>query len=188
MREINEYKEEIFRRSKAKLQKRQKMRQRILTWCLPIAICLAAYSAITLLPAVSSKNGASESADGIVIGNTSGSYICSYTQVTIKKGDEVKTITDKVATTRLFELVFFPDDGNDQATSDESKKETGSLLDTPNYSSHAADYVITFQTDSGAQSIFLLNGNELYNVSRETKTILTDTQLTELLAALGVSG
>lgn len=183
MRELNECKAEIFRRSKKRIQARKKRRAWLISLCLCFVVCASAYS----LAESQTKKSNDQAPDGLTGSVSNGSYVCSYTQVSVQTGDEVKFITDKVAVTNLFEIIFVPDSSHGQESADESQNEMDGVLDLPNYSSHSADYVITFQTAFGAQSIFLLNGNELYSVTGKTATTLTNAQRAELLAALGVS-
>ena len=48
-------------------------------------------------------------------------------------------------------------------------------------------YIITFVTEDGSEKVYALDNNELFNVDENTRIILTDAQLEELSALLGIT-
>lgn len=187
MRQISIYKEEIFRRSKVKLQQRQK-RRRILSWCVPLVLCLAVYSTVSLIPAFSHKN--SGSAPEAYLDGSSGSYVCSYETVTVrdlaKPEQNISSITDKVAVTKAYCTVFAFDEST-YAGNSESNKHTALGGVDSDFRGYSDGYLITFRTAEGAESHCVLHGNELYFAAKDQSAQLTDGQVSQIEAALGIS-
>lgn len=187
MKQIDSYKEEIFRRSKIKLQQRQK-RRRMLTLCIPFALCLAICSAAAILPAFSHKN--SESAPEAYYDGSNGSYICSYETVTVrdlaKSGQTVAAITDKVAVTKAYCAIFAFDETTDTGSSEDNKHSPVGGADS-DFRGYSDGYLITFCTAEGAESHCILRGNALYFAAKEQSVALTETQVSQIETALGIS-
>ena len=175
MRNLKECQAEVFRRSEKRIEKRRKTYKRIGVWCIPLVLCIAAYSAVSLLPGSSSK-GTNETADGKTQEFANGSYICSYERVEIReRGGKVTQITDKVAVTKAFSAVFAYDDKTDNG---ENQSAVGQVLE--------ADVLITFSTGEGDKTVCGLHGNRLIYGHKNIQVDLTDAQVAEMLTALGI--
>ena len=61
MRELNECKAEVFRRSESRIQERKKIRNRVLAWCIPLCLIGTIWS-VTILPAMPSQERKNEAA------------------------------------------------------------------------------------------------------------------------------
>ena len=187
MKQIDSYKEEIFRRSKAKLQQRQRHR-RMLTLCLPFALCLAICSAATLIPIFSHKN--SESAPESYYNGSSGSHICSYETVTVRglaePAQTIAAITDKVAVTKAYCAIFAFDEPTDAGSSEDNKHSPVGGADS-DFRGYSDGYLITFRTAEGAESHCILRGNELYFTAKDQSVALTETQVSQIETVLGIS-
>ena len=48
-------------------------------------------------------------------------------------------------------------------------------------------FVVTFRTEDGYENVYVLDGNELFNVNEKTRILLTDLQTAALKEALGIS-
>lgn len=184
MKQIDIYKEEIFRRSEVKLQQRRK-RRRILTLCLPLVVCLSLCSLAAFLPTFSHKNA--EAQPETYFDGSNGSYVCSYETVTVRDLAEpeqtISNITDKAAVTKAYSAVFAFDESRG---TEENKHSAAGGVDSGSYG-HSGGYLITFQTAEGAQSHCILHGNELYFAAKDQSVALTDAQVSQIETVLGIS-
>lgn len=175
MRELNECKAEVFRRSEKRIKERKKKLKRILALCIPL--CLA----VTVLSfAVLTKEKVKYGDYGAE------SYVCSYTEAVISTADGTYTvsrkITDKVEVTNIFSAIFnLYNEAYDAGT--DGNENAGALPDT---STESNNCVITFRTEDGFQTVYTLEGNELSSVDENMKTVLTDSQVAELKEVLGI--
>ena len=186
MKDMNEYKAEVFFRSETRIKERRKKRNRILTLCIPLCMVII-IGAVMFLPTMRTAkkaNGSYEVFDG---NRTNGSYVCSYTEAVICNGNGTNTdsqiITDKVEVTEIFSVIFNLYDGVDKAENCDEKYEG---VQDPPTEEMLNDYVITLRTEDGAETVYTLDGNELLNVDEDMKIILTDSQLAELKEVLDI--
>lgn len=186
MRGLSECKAEVFRRSENRIKEGRKKRNRVIALCIPLVLFITAYS-VMILPAMMPAGEANHNGHGEMYGESAnGSDVCSYTEVVIRNADspdgESQRVTDKAAVTEMFEAIFSLDGeigaGAIAANESEQQIENAGRL---------TGCIITFITDDGLKTVYTLNKNELLNVSANTKIILTDAQVTELKATLGIS-
>lgn len=176
MRNLYDCKAEIFRRSEQRIQKRRQNRRRILACCVPAVLCITVCAAM-FLPV---KKDGSEHFDGLTGGISLESYVCSYVEVTIQQGANApQRITDKAAVTRIFEAVFQPDWAVHAETGTEPEKASGSLIPP-------AEYIITFMTEDGSKTVYTLDENILFSIKENSRILLSDAQVSQLKAALGI--
>ncbi len=100
MRTLQENKAEIFRRAQERIQKRRAVRRRVTAIGLS-AVCIGVIGAVVLQPPREPMVGAPPKENF-----QDGSIVCTYVRAEIYAGDEMWTVTDKVAVTKLFEAVF----------------------------------------------------------------------------------
>lgn len=193
MRELNELKAEIFSRSEKRIKERKRKRAAVLALAVPICITVAVCSA-TLLPKITSDGADAflEEVTGTLEDGTSGSLVCSYTEVTVYGKNDTVTITDKVQVTKIFQAVFtgenesavsnnaMPGDSVQDSNGDPTKHESDNLKGP------AREITITFATAEGDTTTYTLSGNEVTNVDEGVTTILSDEELSELKELLGL--
>lgn len=197
MRNFEERKAEVFRRSENRIKERKRNRNRILALCIPLCLILTVWS-VTILPAMLPAtekdagadqeiefNGSTNDADG-----ADGKHI--YLSVEVKGNDSefYSEITDATGVTAVYENVFLAfegqDGGNDmsgiiqESTSDDGSKESA------DNSKENCSYTITMKAADGTNRIYLLNNNTLKDVTFNRTTILTNEQLADLRLSLGL--
>ena len=204
MRELNELKAEVFTRSEKRIKERKRNRNRIIALCVPLCLIISVLSVTLLrdflpvshdgtelgtLGTDNKYNGINDEAvlDGY---SSSNSLTCSYTEVLVTTSDSAEEpvkITDKVKVTQIFSAVFVSDD-SDPETSAGCGKESFDSLESQdsNFEGRPTEIVITFLTDDGAQTVYKLKENELWNEDEDTTTLLCDEQVEELKALLGL--
>ena len=166
MRNFEERKAEIFRRSKERINEKRKKRNRIISICIPVLICLGAYS-IFILPAMmpatmpSDPNAADDThqeiADEVIIYpvsveffNNDGNLICSYTEN--EKIMQLCTVTDSII--------------NENSTLNESED----IALTEN------SYSVVFTYNTNGKSTYKVIGNTLFNTATEKYYTITPEQ------------
>ena len=198
MRNFEERKAEVFRRSENRIKERKRNRNRILALCIPLCLILTVWS-VMILPAmlpVAEKdagaeqeigfNGSTNDADG-----AEGKHIYLSIEVKDNDSDFYSEITDSSGVTNVYENVFLAfedqDAGNDmsgviqESTSDDESKESA------NNSKDSHSYTITMNAADGSNRIYLLDNNMLKDVTFNRTTILNDEQLANLKLALGLT-
>ncbi len=199
MKSLDLYKEEIFRRSEQKIAKRKK-RRRIIAAVLPICICVAAaavalpqlipqgedavlYSANGQAVAESAIETASEiynSSSGLIgsVENGNGQYSLAYGYISleISDGENAMALTDAEKITELYSLIGVYID----------KYAMENIKSAPIGSSSKA-YTVVFTAATGERVCYFVCGNKLGQADNFAVT-LSDAEMAELKAALGISG
>lgn len=197
MRNFEERKAEVFRRSENRIKERKRNRNRILALCIPLCLILTVWSVMILpamLPAKMDNaaeeniefNGSMNDTDG-----AEGKHIYLSVEVKGNNSDFYAEITDASSVTGVYENVFLAfedqDAGNDmsgviqESTSDDESKESA------NNSKDSHSYTITMNAADGSNRIYLLDNNMLKDVTFNRTTILNDEQLANLKLALGLT-
>ena len=180
MRDLNECKAEIFRRSENRIKERKKHRNRVLSLCIPLCLVVGA---LLMLPGLSlaQKNAEQENTK---LENTE-SIVCTYTKVEILNAGQglipEMTVTDKVGVTKIFCAVgnCFPSDNSGQKGPTDSKDDA---------SPTETSITIVFTDDAGNQETYNLNGIFLVNLDKNEAVVLTEEQREQLVTVLGVTG
>lgn len=183
MRDLKECKAEVFRRSENRIKARKKLRNRVLSLCIPVCLVIGA---LLILPGLPSQQKNASHSEGIrgeqgKVDNTT-SIVCTYTKVEILNAGQKpiagKTVTDKVEVTKIFNAIgrCFPADYDEQQSPNASKG--------PGFDSAAMGITIVFTDDAGNRETYNLNGMVLVNLDKNTEVILTADQHTELETAL----
>ncbi len=186
MREIDECKAEVFRRSEKRIKERKKKRNHILSLCIPLCLVVTVWS-VMIMPAMMPKKAVKNVAEVVIEDcTTSNSYVCPYTEVMIRNADSSnvgsQSVTDKVKVARIFETISALNESADGGlTADED------AADQNESTKNLTGYIITFVTEDGSEKVYALDNNELFNVDENTRIILTDSQLEELSALLGIT-
>ena len=199
MRNFEERKAEVFRRSENRIKERKRNRNRILALCIPLCLIVTVWSIMILpamMPASKSNNNAGEGMDimGSVDG-TAAAYVRvevmstgTATQSTILKdnADEVAQIYYTVQSSFVSSGGGNKESANDKAEDDALTEENKdySQSGTTNLSS---GFRIIFTTENGAQTVYSLSGDKLLNETTKQETILTVDQRSNLLDMLGLT-
>ena len=196
MRELNECKAEIFRRSEERIKQRKKARNRVLAFCIPLCLCLAVCSA-SFLPAIlySDKSAKNEAADMLAKEEceySEGSLVCSYVTAEIRNmngtAEDYQEIRDKAEVTRIFEVLYsvFPNiDGSSKGDKEFGQKSNVQDYDT-NAGSKKIEYKITLTAADGSYTVYTFSDNKLCNLSTGQTIALSDEQLSELKETLNL--
>lgn len=186
MRELDECKAEVFRRSEKRIKERKKKRNRILFLCISLFLIVTVWS-VMIMPEMMPKKAVKNVAEGVIEDSTtSNSYVCPYTEVMIRNAgssnDGSQRVTDKVKVARIFEMIFALGElAGERLTADED------AADQNEGTKYLTGYIITFVTEDGSEKVYALDNNELFNVDENTRIILTDSQLEELSTLLGIA-
>jgi len=194
MRELNECKAEVFRRSERRIKERRRVQKRIFTLCIPICLVVVLCSVMILPETVSKGNrGSGNKVDGGVLKeNSAGSIVCSYTLVEIQWTEELSEhntqhymkVTDKVEVTKIFCAIH----SLFSSVDDPEKNAEGSIYGNQQIGSTGKPekYKVIFSTAEGYQTVYNLYDNKIFNVSTGEKMILTDEQTAQLKVTLGI--
>lgn len=200
MRNFEERKAEVFRRSANRIKERKRNRNRILALCIPLCLILTAWS-ITILPAMlpAGKGNNNASGEGMdIMGSADGTDAAfvrvevmstgTATQSSIQKDDvnEVAQIYYTVQSSFVNYGGVNKEPANEKTEDDALTEENkdGLISGTTNASS---GYRIIFTTENGAQTIYFLSGDKLINETTKQETILTTDQRSNLLNVLGLT-
>lgn len=199
MRNFEERKAEVFRRSENRIKERKRNRNRILALCIPLCLIVTVWSIMILpamMPASKSNNNAGEGMD--IMGSVDGTDAAfvrvevmstgTATQSTILKdnADEVAQIYYTVQSSFVSSGGGNKESANDKAEDDALTEENKdySQSGTTNLSS---GFRIIFTTENGAQTVYSLSGDKLLNETTKQETILTVDQRSNLLDMLGLT-
>lgn len=176
MRELNECKAEIFRRSEKRIKERKRKRNRLIAFCVPLCICLAVISTSINFGMMGAKSGDSETFAGREEKSTD---ISNFIKVEISNRDQsaenYKIITDSDKINSILILL------------DSDADENGSAVNPEDNSSGDFDYLITFTDRNGYEAVYKIKGNILFDVNSNNQKHISDEQLTELITILGLT-
>ena len=209
MRNFDERKAEIFRRSENRIKKRKKNRKRILTLCIPLGLCIAILSVLYLPDMMITRNKNNNAADMDtvdVLEDISGFAFTSL-EITnnIASSGNSKTENDISNIENIYNIIQSSfvskdesqDDVYDQYA-DVHKGESSNKYDANDEKHSSANqsgstsqnhtkelcYTIAFNADNGTQTVYTLDGNILTNQITKQAVTLTDSQLSKLQMAL----
>lgn len=199
MRNFEERKAEVFRRSENRIKERKRNRNRILALCIPLCLIVTVWSVMILpamLPASKNNDGAENYMD--IAGGVDGSearYVCvevmstgTATQSTVRKED-----ADEVA--QIYYIVqssFVNSGGGNKESANEKPEDDALTEENKDYSQSgttnlSSGFRIIFTAENGMQSIYSLSGDKLFNETTKQETILTEDQRSNLLKVLGLT-
>lgn len=202
MRNLNEYKAEIFSRSEKRIKKRKKARRRALALGMTLCLVLTVWS-VTALPSMLSAGEFNETDKQVSengSGNASGNSV-SLVSISITGSEQLKnktqTVTDPHKVTDIHRAVldlFNQVKPGGTATNDNSyinsyiddnfkdATENGNSYDENRHQN--PDYTICFKFSDGSETEFSLNGNTLYDVNNDNLIYLSEIQLEEITECL----
>lgn len=189
MRELNECKAEVFRRSEKRIKDRRRKNKRVLAFCIPLCFVLLVWSAMSISPVETedSFDAAADEEEQILFDNTGEKVEYLYAELEIRKSDAAtEKITDASEVARIFETVngcFAAGEDIDNLMT-----ETQPLPDMDCSNETDGDVLteisIAFLNAEGTETVYLLKGNRLVNVRTNESAVLSEKQLSELKTAL----
>lgn len=199
MRNFEERKAEVFRRSENRIKERKRNRNRILAFCIPLCLIVTVWSIMILpamMPASKSDNNAGEGMD--IMGSVDGTA-AAYVRVevmstgTATQSAILKDDADEVAQIYYTVQSSFVNSGGGNKESAKEEAEDDALTDeNKDYSQSgttnlSSGFRIIFSTENGAQTIYSLSGDKLINETTKQETILAEDQRSNLLNMLGLT-
>ena len=167
----------------------------MLAVCIPLVFCIAAYS-VFILPAMLPTSKIENFADNNAVPEKYGSnFACSYTEVVISCADDSdsRRITDAAEVARILSAIqgLCDDPGSSGSVLPEVNPGeipvVESIYQSMGLTPELNGFVVTFRTEDGYENVYVLDGNELFNVNEKTRILLTDLQTAALKEALGIS-
>ena len=199
MRNFEERKAEVFRRSEKRIKERKRNRNRILAMCIPLCLVITVWSIMILpamLPANKSNNIAGEGMD--IMGGVDGTEAAFVRVEVVSTGTATQSSIQKDDVNEVAQIYYSVQSsfvnyggGNKESAKEEAEDDVlteenkdYSQSGTTNLSS---GYRIIFTTENGAQTTYLLTGDKLVNEATKQETILTEDQRSNLLNMLGLT-
>ena len=200
MRELNECRAEVFRRSENRIKERKRNRNRILAMCIPLCLIVMVWS-VTILPGMlpAGKDAAGENlaqtpgnledADGAV-GSAGESKTHGFVSVTVKDGEYTCELTDASVVNKVFQQIFDIQEANGEYKDSADMQEPEVDGDAEhkdaasNATTNAGSITITMTSADGSKRVYTLNGLTLYDETLEKGYELTEAQRNDLLVAL----
>ena len=195
MRNFEERKAEVFRRSEKKIKERKQRRNHILMACIPLVLCITLLGAFLFPGATPEDPSFNGSAGGGLTEEKFESLSCPIAKITVTGGNFSQTykevedlllISDQLYSygSRGSETNGTTDDGI--ASEGEDRKENaddvwGSVADSANIA-----YTITLITHEGVKTEYQLAGKTLKNLTTKQTHNLSQTQVNELYELLGI--
>lgn len=198
MRNLEDCKAEVFRRSEERIKERKRTRNRVLACCIPLCLLLVAGGLYIrpLLEPVDEigvlHSGGTKISDRELGGldGTSFGGVIKYSSVMITEGtgsaaiSQTVTVEENVGELCGFMAMYFDmsgttvkeemADGQDWDTIRDELKDKYGLEEPP------ADYTLVFHRSTGEESVFRLHENNLYNEENGCVVKLSDAISAEL--------
>ena len=195
MRNFEERKAEVFRRSEKRIKERKQRRNHILMACIPLVLCITLLGAFLFPGATPEDPRFNGSAGGGLTEEKFESLSCPIAKITVtganfsqtyKEVEDLLLISDQLYSygSRGSETNGTTDDGI--ASEGEDRKEnaddvSGSVADSANIA-----YSITLITHEGVKTEYRLAGKTLENLTTKQTYHLSQTQVNELYELLGI--
>ena len=198
MRNFEERKAEVFRRSENRIKERKRNRNRILAMCIPLCLVITVLS-VTMLPSLLPMNNKNMANDGTpeavggLTGNSaeivsvlvSGAGLTPETNILVEDTNKVAQIYYTVQSS------FVSSGGGNKESAKEEAEDDALTEENKDYSqsgttNFSSGYKLTFIADNGTQSTYTLNGYVLTDNNTNKSVTLTDTQRSLILDQLGL--
>ena len=197
MRNFEERKAEVFRRSENRIKERKRNRNRILALCVPLCLILTVMS-VTMLPSMLSIGDKNSAADelGNMAGATENGAVWTMQVELLGKDDSLQSSVlngDANAVTQIYYTIesAFVSAGENETPAAGQESIATSDKDNENYSqsgttSLSSGYKIIFKTDKDIKAVYIVNGNILTNAQTNEKVTLSEDQRSQILNELGI--
>ena len=200
MRNFEERKAEVFRRSENRIKERKRNRYRILALCIPLCLIVTVWS-IMILPAMmpASKGNNNASGEGMdIMGTVDGTGAAFVRVEVMSTGTAIQSTilnddVDEVA--QIYYIVqssFVNSGGGNKESAKEEAEDDALTEENKDYSQSgttnlSSEFRIIFTDENGTQTIYSLSGDKLINETTKQETILTVDQRSNLLDMLGLT-
>ena len=176
MRNFEERKAEILRRSEERIKERRKSRRRILACCVPLCLCIAILTAI-YVPKKKEKSGNTNN-----YGYSQPAEEFPYTSLELVGNDTELNNTADIKDIYKIINSAFESDGASSAQNDgkgvvNGSNKSKSQRDT--YDTNAL-YTFKFSSSDGKQAVYTLSGNTLTDETTKNAAAISDEQLEKL--------
>ena len=193
MRNFDERKSEIFRRSENRIKLKRQKRNNFLALCIPLFFILTVFS-VTVLPKMFSAKTAPVKSNSQLQSNVEYSqtkYLFSSVEVVSNHSSKVfSNITDPATATNAYDSIcgiFAPFEMDDAVDSSKNDISTDNTLKDDSDLKTDNGYTINFISSKGTIKTYTLDGNELYDNSLNIKITLTSEELFSLNSVLGIT-
>ncbi len=184
MRDLNEYKAEIFRRSEEKIKERKRNRNRALAFCIPLCLVFAAV-AFAKLPDISASDISTE--------NVSSDSNASFSQIVIQDGVGKLpnafgfNVEESPEIWLLIQAAFEADKQEGNRTDDQHYVATSDTVVQDSLSLFSGTkYEMYFVNKDGDVFLYTLEGNVLTDTATKEKVTLSSEQCFEIQRKLGI--
>ncbi|MBQ9838474.1 MAG: hypothetical protein IJO56_03115 [Oscillospiraceae bacterium] len=195
MRNFEERKAEVFRRSEKRIKERKARRNHILMACIPLVLCITLLGAFLFPGATPEDPNFNGPAGGGLTEDRFESLSCPIAKITVTGGDFSRTYKDVedllLISDQLYSYGSRGDETNGTsnngiAAEGEDRKENaddiyGNITDHSNVA-----YTITLVTHEGVKTEYRLVGKTLKNLTTKQTYNLSQTQVNELYELLGI--
>lgn len=167
MMNLDAYKEEIFRRSAQRIQKRRRARRWALALCVPLVLALTLVLPTLFEPEVARDAPMEmESLNEAAAQNhyTTSSIFCSYYRAELTLDGQTVTVTDKIKVDKLYNIVGFDQPilyGNSPTKPESADEDQQFALDHTEKT-----LVITFYTADGSQQLYWADSEQLERIRK----------------------
>ncbi|MBR3807213.1 MAG: hypothetical protein IKJ15_02425 [Lachnospiraceae bacterium] len=199
MRNFEERKAEVFRRSENRIKERKRNWNRVLALCIPLCLVVTIGSIAALPSLYTEKSNDAECEDnGSIYGDTApgstGDFFLEeskthkFVSVSVKgKGYDDK-ITDTASVGNVFDTIYNileANGGYKDILGDSVENEDDVYKDLVTESTMESErYTIVMKSIDGTERIYILDGKILYDQAFDNEISLTKEQLKDLLVAL----
>lgn len=180
MRDFEQRREEIFRRSQARIQARRKRNKRIVMTCVPVALCLCVAGFFLSGPfAVSNDCAEAENNSQFSCDQSSnGSLITSLVEVRVTDGKGERVYTDPQVVQMVSAMLTFPETEDGSTVADRAD---GALMENM---AAALGCVLKVTDVTGTETTYALLDGQLTELDSGRSRVLDDAQLKQLREAL----
>ena len=195
MRNFEERKAEVFRRSEKRIKERKQRRNHLIMACLPLVLCITILGAFLFPGGIPEDPGFNGAAGGGLTEEKFESLSCPIAKITITGGNFSQTYREIEDLLLISDQLYsYGSRGNETngttddsiASEGEDRKEHaddiyGNITDHSNVA-----YTITLVTHEGVKTEYRLAGKTLENLTTKQTYHLSQTQVNELYELLGI--
>lgn len=196
MRDLNECRAEVFRRSEKRIKARRRRTVRTLAICIPLVLCLASLPLLSgIFPGSTRDPVATVTTLSAPAGVQPESFTCSVAKITVSGPDFSRSITEisdigPVADKFLAYSTYSAGLGaivNESAQDDNTAATTNSYIqDISTEHSAAASYTVTLVMHDGTKIVYSLAGSILRDLSAGQEYVLIPQDAENLAKLLGL--
>jgi len=180
MRDLHECQAEVFRRSEKKIKARKR---HIAMVCMSLVLCITLLTPFLWPKEKAANPGGNETAMGGVQENIGESLICSIAKITVTGTNASKTFTDPSEVLPIWDLLSSCKTKAPQASGGEIKAPESAGRNTE---TTGPKYAITLVMHDGERCEYRLTGNILENLTADQTHTLSQKEVQELYALLGI--